>query len=133
MILLLPLLIVRFMSSEAELDVAIKSLNSLSQYPELYHDFVESGSIETLVQLLAHENTDIALDVVEIIDELTDEGVSAGDDQMGELVEAFIKSQVLELSSQNMERLNEDNDADEIGVYKTLGRPICVTTNVSHI
>jgi beta-catenin-like protein 1 len=43
-------------------------------YPEL----ITSGQVELLVGLLSHENADIALDVIELIHELTDE--DAGDE-----------------------------------------------------
>jgi len=42
-----------------------------------------------LASLLSHENTDIAVDVIEIIQELTDEDVGAGGDELdGEEVDA---------------------------------------------
>lgn len=42
-------------------------------YPEL----VSSGAVGQLANLLSHENTDIAVDVVEVLQELTDEDVGA--------------------------------------------------------
>lgn len=49
-------------------------------YPEL----VKTGSIGILANLLSHENTDIAIDVIEIIQELTDEDVGAEADDLAE-------------------------------------------------
>jgi beta-catenin-like protein 1 len=70
----------RFIDSEADLDVAIKALLPLSQAPSLaYPEMVRFGTIETLVGLLSHENTDIVIDVVEVVHELTDEDV--GDEE----------------------------------------------------
>jgi beta-catenin-like protein 1 len=66
----------RFIDSEADLDVAIKALLPLSQAPSLaYPEMVRSGTAETLVGLLSHENMDIVIDVVELVHELTDEDV----------------------------------------------------------
>jgi hypothetical protein len=66
----------RFIDSEADLDIAIKGLLPLSQVPSLaYPEMVRSGTAETLVGLLSHENMDIVIDVVELVHELTDEDV----------------------------------------------------------
>jgi beta-catenin-like protein 1 len=45
-------------------------------YPEL----VRSGSLTRLIGLLAHENVDIVIDVIELIHELTDEEVGNEDE-----------------------------------------------------
>jgi beta-catenin-like protein 1 len=66
----------RFIDSEADLDAAIKALLPLAQVPKIaYPLLIGSGQLETLVGLLSHENADIALDIVELIHELTDEDV----------------------------------------------------------
>jgi len=80
----------RFMSSEADLDTDIKALSILSEHPELYTEFVKLGCVNSLVGLLAHENTDIAIDVVEIISELTDEDVDAEQSQWDVLVDSMV-------------------------------------------
>ena len=36
---------------------------------------IKTGATEQLIGLLSHENTDISLDVVEVIEELTDEDI----------------------------------------------------------
>lgn len=59
-----------------DLHAAIKSLLVLSQTPALaYPELVKSGTAAKLVELLTHENVDIVIDVVEVIQELTDEDV----------------------------------------------------------
>ena len=66
----------RFIDSEADLDAALKALLPLAQAPLLaYPELVKTGALARLVGLLSHENADIALDVVEVIHELTDEEV----------------------------------------------------------
>lgn len=87
----------RFIDSEADLDAAIKALLPLAQVPELaYPLLVSSGQLEALVGLLSHENADIALDVIELIHELTDEDVGEEtdneDDEDPEQREAALKS-----------------------------------------
>lgn len=80
----------RFMSSEADLDADIKALSILSEHPELYEEFANLGCVASLVSLLSHENTDIAIDAIEIINELTDEDVEAEQVQWDTLVDAMV-------------------------------------------
>lgn len=110
----------KFMASEEDLDTEIKSFSILSEHPELFEDFKKMGSLGSLVRLLAHENTDIAIDVVEVISELTDDEVAAESEQWNELVDGMVEESVLEMLSQNLSRLNESNESDRSGVYYTL-------------
>jgi len=80
----------RFMGSEADLDADIKALSILSEHPQLYEDFAKLGCVNSLVSLLSHENTDIAIDTVEIISELTDEDVDAEQEQWDYLVDTMV-------------------------------------------
>jgi beta-catenin-like protein 1 len=70
----------KFMESEADLDEEIKKLLTLTQAPLHYRELVNLNSIPSLLSLLSHENTDIALDTIELIKELTDEDVGTGVD-----------------------------------------------------
>lgn len=79
------------MASEADLDVEIKGLSVLSEHPECYPEFADLGCVGSLVALLAHENTDIAIDVIEILAELTDEDVEAEEAQWNALVDAMVR------------------------------------------
>lgn len=66
----------RFIDSEADLDSAIKSLLPLAQSPTLaYPEVVRSGMVSLIIGLLSHENVDIVIDAVELMNELTDEDV----------------------------------------------------------
>ena len=87
----------RFMSSEADLDADIKALSILSEHPELYEEFAKLGCVASLVSLLSHENTDIAIDTIEIINELTDEDVEAEQAQWDALVDAMVRSDLGDL------------------------------------
>ena len=78
------------MGSEADLDADIKSLSVLSEHPELYEEFAKLGCVASLVSLLAHENTDIAIDAIQTLSELTDEDVQAEQEQWDTLVNAMV-------------------------------------------
>jgi beta-catenin-like protein 1 len=76
--------------SEADLDTEIKGLSILSEHSELYEEFAKMGCVGSLISLLSHENADIAIDVIQIISELTDEDVEAEQEQWDALVNAMV-------------------------------------------
>lgn len=45
------------MESEVELNDAIMELHVVATAPELYHVLIDLNSVQTLLQLLNHENT----------------------------------------------------------------------------
>ncbi|KAJ9123940.1 hypothetical protein QFC22_000731 [Naganishia vaughanmartiniae] len=141
----------KYLDSEAELDKAFTFLYPLTQdpltyYPELTH---HESLVGTLTNLLTHENTDIALQVVAVVYELTDEDVGEelvegavqddeddGDDGdekreevarkvrmvMGEFITALLDNSLFELLVPNLTRLNEqDEESDRTGVFNILG------------
>lgn len=65
----------KFMESEVDLDEEVQRLLVVAGSPELYPDFVKSGAVENLMALLSHDNTDIAADVLELFQQLTDADV----------------------------------------------------------
>ncbi|KAG9850802.1 DUF1716-domain-containing protein, partial [Aureobasidium melanogenum] len=110
----------RFVASEADLDAEIKSLSILSEHPELYKDFAKIGCAASLVSLLSHENTDIAIDAIEIISELLDDDVQAEQEQWDALVSAMLEADLIDLLLANLDRLDENLEADRSGVYLSL-------------
>jgi beta-catenin-like protein 1 len=110
----------RFMSSEADLDEEVKALSILSEHPELYEEFTKLGCVGSLVSLLSHENTDIAIDALQILSELTDEDVEAEQHQWDAVANALLDAGALSLVSDNLDRLDEDIEADREGVYHAL-------------
>ena len=109
------------MGSEADLDADIKALSILSEHPELYEDFAKLGCVASLVSLLSHDNTDIAIDAIEIINELSDEDVDAEPDQWDALIDAMLEADLLTLLYDNVARMDEDLESDRAGVYHILG------------
>lgn len=126
----------KFIDSEADLDAALKALIPLSQVPALaYPELAKSENIGMLIGLLSHENMDIVIDVVELIDELTDEDVGGEEDDadqdeseqndrdasMKMLADAFTKHSLLELLVSNFSRFNEEEESDRQGLFHVLG------------
>lgn len=108
------------MASEADLDAEIKTLSILAEHPELYAEFAKLGCVGSLVSLLAHENTDIAIDAIEVLGEFTDEDVEAEESEWRALVDAMLEADVVNLLTQNLTRLDEKNESDRSGVYHIL-------------
>ena len=110
----------KFMGSEADLDADIKALSILTEHPELYGEFAKLGCAKNLVGLLAHENTDVAIDAVEIISELTDEDVEAEQEEWNGIVDDMVEGDLLDLLVSNFTRFDEGNESDRSGVYHAL-------------
>ncbi|KAH6643127.1 Catenin-beta-like protein [Boeremia exigua] len=110
----------KFMESEGDLDDGIKDMSILSEHAELYEEFANSTAAAKLVELLAHENTDIAIAAIEIISELTDEDVTAEQEQWDALVAAFLEADLLSLLISNFSRFDENDSTDASGVYHSL-------------
>ena len=110
----------KFMESEGDLDEGIKALSILSEHPELYEEFAKSTAASKLVELLAHENTDIAIAAIEMISELTDEDVGGEQEHWDALVTAFMDADLLSLLISNFSRFDESDEADASGVYNSL-------------
>ena len=84
----------------------------------------------------ADENVDIAITVLQVLEELTDDDVGEADAEDGvqsatettparagvlALVDALIEGNVLALLAHNLARLNEKDDAERAGVFQALG------------
>lgn len=142
----------KFIDSEADLDAALKGLLPLAQAPAVAYPVLVGTpeQLEMLVGLLSHENADIALDVVELVHELTDEDVGDEGEEEEEgaaeekekvlksLVNALVRiciwglrrallmnlqldHSILELLVSNMSRFDEKEEADRQGIYNILG------------
>ena len=110
----------KFMESEGDLDAEIKTLSTLSEHTGLYPEFVKLGSVDSLVQLLLHENTDIAINAISILAELTDEDANATQDQWDALVSAILDADVIELLLGVLDGLDDTNPSDREGIAQAL-------------
>lgn len=130
----------RFVDSEFALLESLHSLLLLSSAPLIsYPILLELSTCTSLADLLSHENTDVVIAVIEVLEEWTDEEVLDGDeegedeedideagkderkDAMRDLVEGLIEAGVVELVVSGLERLDEDDEAERGGVYHTFG------------
>ncbi|EDV41882.2 uncharacterized protein Dana_GF17276 [Drosophila ananassae] len=111
----------KFMESEVELHNVIQELKGVATVPDLYPLLVELHGLHSLLELLAHQNTDIAVAVVDLLQEVTDVDILGESREGAEaLIDALRKEQICALLVQNLERLNEKVKEEADGVHNTL-------------
>lgn len=96
----------KFADCEVDLHDDLQKLRVLAGGPELYPDLVALNAVPSLLGLLSHDNIDIAIEVVGLLQDLTDEDVLDDDnpEPVIVLVDALIENNVLELLVQNLQR-----------------------------
>lgn len=62
----------KFMDSEVDLDESLQNLFALVNSPDLYPNFIQTNILNSLINLLLHENRDLAADTVQLLTTLTD-------------------------------------------------------------
>ncbi|XP_055542333.1 beta-catenin-like protein 1 [Wyeomyia smithii] len=111
----------KFMESEIELNDVIQELRAVATVPDLYPLLVELNGIASLLELLSHQNTDISVAVVDLIQELTDVDILHESlDGAETLIEALRNQQAAGLLVQNLERLDENVKEEADGVHNTM-------------
>ncbi|XP_068188070.1 beta-catenin-like protein 1 [Antennarius striatus] len=111
----------KFMESELDLNDIIQEMHVITTMPDLYHLLVELNAVHSLLGLLSHENTDVAIAVVDLLQELTDIDTLHESEEGAEvLIDALLEGQVVALLVQNMERLDEQVKEEADGIFNTL-------------
>ncbi|XP_056011706.1 beta-catenin-like protein 1 [Ostrea edulis] len=111
----------KFMESEIELNEIIQEMHVIATVPELYHILVDLNTVQSLLQLLSHENTDISIAVVDLIQEMTDvDTLNENDEAATAFTDVMVDGQIVAILVQNMERLDENNKEESDGVHNTL-------------
>lgn len=118
----------KFMESELDLHQQIEDLHLLATSPELYHILLESEThgLQNLVNLISHDNTDVSLATVSVLQELFDIEIEEIQENLANLknvyltLESFIQLQGMDVLIQNLSRLkDQESDEDAQGVYHT--------------
>jgi len=119
----------KFMESELELHEAIQQLHALATVPELYDVAVENKLLPTLLGLLSHENSDISVAVVNLLQELTDiDTLNESQEEASALINSLLEQQICALLVHNLDRLNEMEREEADGIHNTLGNFEAVLT-----
>ncbi|KAH8874586.1 Beta-catenin-like protein 1 [Schistosoma japonicum] len=123
----------RFMQSELELQETLEEMQVSRSYlnelvlaanPDLYPILAEqTRPISLLLGLLAHENTDISLSVIDLLHELLESTClqEAGLEKVNKFLEVLFSGQLIQSLMQNISRLDETKKDEADGVHKTLG------------
>lgn len=111
----------KFMEAEFELHKEIEDFHIIAAFPELYSVLIQNNAINTLFGLITHENTDISIAAISLIQEMTEaDTLAEHPDVAKDVITATIKIQGFELLVQNLSRLDETNDEDAQGVHNTM-------------
>jgi len=110
----------QFVDSEVELDECLTRMHAIASAPEHYHVLVDAGGVPALVECLRHDNTDIIIEAIDLVKELTDPDLVEDASEALALVEAFTGSQGLEVLVDNMRRLDESQPEDEAAIHDSL-------------
>jgi len=110
----------KFADSEADLNAELKNIQMITAYPDLLLSFVGCRGIDLLIDVLGHENTDIAIGVVSIFKELSEGDVILASRDNMQFIDYLISKDVLLLLIDTLERLDLKRDEDLEGVYNIL-------------
>ncbi|CAF0903464.1 unnamed protein product [Adineta ricciae] len=111
----------KFMESEIELNDAVQELHVIATQSELYHVLVNINGISLLMSLLTHENTDISIAVISLVQELTDvDTLTESEQEAALLIDALAEQQIVSLLVQNMDRLDENVKEEADGIHNSL-------------
>ncbi|XP_077542319.1 beta-catenin-like protein 1 [Haemaphysalis longicornis] len=111
----------KFMDSEVELNDILQEMHIIATQPELYPVLVELNAVQSILGLLSHENTDISIAVVDLLQELTDvDSLHESQEGADALIDALIEGQIVALLVQNLDRLDEVVKEEGEGVHNTL-------------
>ena len=80
------------MESEIDLNDSVQELHVIATTPDMYHHLVELNAIKSLLQLIGHENTDISIAVIDLLQELTDvDTLTESEDGATALIDALVR------------------------------------------
>ena len=83
----------KFMASELELNDEIQCLHVIATVPEHYPILADTHALQTMLGLINHDNSDISITMIDLLQELTDEGEGEGEELEG-LVDVLLKEGV---------------------------------------
>ncbi|GAB5365653.1 hypothetical protein AAMO2058_001076400 [Amorphochlora amoebiformis] len=112
----------KFMDSEVKVHTLLQELHGVAAAPELFPDFVRLKAVEPMLTLISHENTDISIEVVDLLKELTEPDMVSEEGQNAEiLLDELVKHRMIRLLVANLDRFDETQEEDKQAVHNTLG------------
>ncbi|CAE7359835.1 Ctnnbl1 [Symbiodinium sp. CCMP2592] len=97
----------KFLKSEVDLDEEIKKFTLVATNPELYPALIKLETLPLMVGMLNHVNTDIAVDVFEVLSELTDPDAIADVEEPEVFLKALFEAQLCQMTVDVLMRIDE--------------------------
>jgi len=111
----------KFMESEMELHDAIQELHNIATVPDLYPILVDLNCTSSMLGLLCHDNSDMSVAVLDLMQELTDvDTLNESEEGADSLIQGLVDNQVFSLMIACVERLNETVKEESDGVHNAL-------------
>ncbi|KAK9461882.1 Catenin-beta-like protein [Lipomyces oligophaga] len=120
----------KFMDSEVELDKSVKYLSLLTEHTDLYKAFVDFNGLELVLTLLGHDNTDIVITTLQLLEELTDEDTEAEEKDLGILLDAIDKQSVVSSVISSLRRLDILSRSRVLGASDDEGAGVFQALNI---
>ncbi|GAA5993172.1 hypothetical protein JCM10908_001323 [Rhodotorula pacifica] len=129
----------KFVDSEFNLLETLRALFLFATKPAMtYPLMLENSTPNTLADLLSHENIDVPVAVIEVLEELLDpedledaeedeDDAAAGDateqkrQALKALLDGLVEAGVVDLVVAQLQRLNEEDEGERTGLFHTLG------------
>lgn len=114
------------MQSEVELDEDIKKFYNISAYPEYICIFGNSSAVKCMVELLAHKNDDIRVEILGFLKEVLslefekEEEEEKYSKDINNLAQKFVDNAVLEGLYQNLLHFKEQRQEEYEAIFKIL-------------
>ncbi len=83
----------KFMESEIELNEELQRLHVIATVPEHYPILAETNTLQTMLGLISHDNSDISITAIDLLQELTDEG-EENEEELEGLIDVLLKEGV---------------------------------------
>jgi len=111
----------KFMESEMELHDGLQDMKSLATVPDYYPIIVDLNCVPSMLGLLTHDNTDIAVGVLDLIQELTDvDTMNESEEGAESLIQTLVDNQVFALMIAAFDRLDESVKEEADGVHNAM-------------
>eukprot|EP00794_Sanderia_malayensis_P018782 gene18782-20673_t len=111
----------KFMESELELHDEIQKMHIIATVPEYYPIVIKLNAANTLLGLLNHENSDISIAVIDLLQEMTDvDALNESDEDAENFIETLLELQIVAVLVQCMTRLDENQKEEADGVQNAL-------------
>ncbi|EGD78702.1 hypothetical protein PTSG_01681 [Salpingoeca rosetta] len=111
----------KFMESEVQLHDEIKGFSVAATAPQHYGALIRLNTPATLIALLGHENTDIVVATINVLQEMTDlETSTQGIEQAAKFADALMENDFFDTLLPSLDGLNEARKDEAEAIHNTM-------------